>query len=249
MFGFKSDIKKEKFHFVWNGNKVKLTIYHENRKNSRVSLTQSGVHIRLPILLPEFEKKRLVDQFVEWAKQRLDEKPHFHYDRYKAYHHGDQLQLFDQTYLIKISPTTGRSQVRIKGEIIALHLEEIQDKEVYEKTVSQMIYKALAKKYKPLVWEWLSALNEKHHFGDLKSLRMKNNSTNWGSCSNRGNINISIRLLLAPKDVVEYVLIHELAHLQHQNHGPKFWKKVEQACPNYKAHEAWLKENAKNCVI
>lgn len=249
MFGFKSDIKKEKFHFVWNGNKVKLTIHHENRTNSRVSLTQSGVHIRLPILLPEFEKKRLTDQFIEWAKKRLDEKPHFHYDRYKAYQDGDELQLFDKSYTLKIVATPGKSQVRIKNDLIAVYIEKIEDKEVYEKMLSQMVYKALAKKYKPLIWEWLGSLNEKHRFGELKSLRMKNNSTNWGSCSNRGNINISIRLLLAPKDVVEYVLIHELSHLQHQNHGPSFWKKVEQACPDYSAHERWLKQNAKNCVI
>lgn len=249
MFGFKSDIKKEKFHFLWKDNKVKLTIYHENRKNSRVSLTQSGVHIRMPILLPEFEKKQLINQFVEWAKKRLDEKPHFHYDRYKTYRDSDELRLYDAPYVLKIFPDADKSQVRLKNQVISLYIESIEDKEIYEKTLSQMIYKALARKYKPIIWDWLQALNNKHSFGQLNSLRMKNNSTNWGSCSNRGNINISIRLLLAPKDVVEYVLIHELSHLQHQNHGPKFWKRVEKACPDYKRHETWLKRNAKNCVI
>ena len=139
--------------------------------------------------------------------------------------------------------------MRLKNQVISLYIDSIEDKEIYEKMLSQMIYKALARKYKPVVWDWLQTLNNKHSFGQLNSLRMKNNSTNWGSCSNRGNINISIRLLLAPKEVVEYVLIHELSHLQHQNHGPKFWKRVEKACPDYKRHESWLKRNAKNCVI
>ncbi len=249
MFGFKRNIKKEKFYIDWKDNKVKLTIHHENRKDSRVSLSKSGVNIRLPLLLPEFEKKRLIDKFVSWAKARLDEKPHFHYDKYRKYENGSQLVLFDQSYTINIDHNTRKKpEGLIKAQEINLFVAK-DEKEIYEKTVSQLVYKLLAKKYKAQLWEWLNELNDKHQFGELKSMRVKNNSTNWGSCSNKGNINISIRLLLAPRDVVEYVLIHELAHLQQQNHSKNFWALVENACPNYQIHEKWLKTNAKNCVI
>lgn len=250
MFGFKRDIKKEKYFISWRDNKVKLTIHHENRKDSRVSLTKSGVNIRLPILLPEFEKKRLVDKFISWAKERLEEKPHFHYDKYKKYKHGDQVNLFDHSYTIHLTTSkNGKKKGVMLRDVIMLSLASQEDQEVYDKTVSQMIYKLIARKYKAILWDWLCTLNEAHQFGTLHSMRMKNNSTNWGSCSNKGNINISVRLLLAPKDVVEYVLIHELAHLQQQNHSAKYWTIVEQACPDYLLHEKWLKTNAKNCVI
>lgn len=249
MFGFKRNIKKEKYFIDWKDNKVKMTIYHENRKDSRVSLSKSGVNIRLPLLLPEFEKKRLIEKFVIWVKERLNEKPHFHYDKYRKYTHQEVLTLFDQDYTILLDHNTRRNPEGIlKKNTLSLFVAK-EEKEVYEKTVSQLVYKLLAKKYKPIIWNWLVELNEKHKFGDLKSMRMKNNSTNWGSCSSKGNINISIRLLLAPKDVVEYVLIHELAHLQQQNHSEAFWTLVAEACPNFKKHEIWLKQHAKNCVI
>tara|TARA_B100001093_G_C26852685_1_gene1025844 strand:- start:3015 stop:3767 length:753 start_codon:yes stop_codon:yes gene_type:complete len=250
LFGFKRNIKKEKYFISWQDNKVKLTVHHENRKDSRVSLTKSGVNIRLPILLPEFEKKRLIGKFIDWAKERLDEKPYFHYDKYKKYKDQDQLTLYDSIYTLHLSKSgLGKNKGRLTGSDIKLALIEQIDQEVYDKTVSHMIYKLLAKKYKPILWDWLCQLNAKHAFGELKSMRVKNNSSNWGSCSNRGNINISIRLLLAPKEVIEYVLIHELSHLSEQNHGSNFWSRVEQACPNYRKSEKWLKTHAKSCVI
>lgn len=234
----------------WQHKKIKLNVYHENRMDSRVSLTKTGVNIRLPILLPEFEKQKLITKFIDWAQTKLDEKPYLYYDKFKRYHHGDVLNLYDKEYQIAIDiiETTKNELIR-NGEVLQFKVSDALNEEEQMKTISKLVYKFIAKKYKPVIWNWLQELNQKHQFGVLKSTRMKNNSTNWGSCSNKGNINISVRLFLAPKEVVEYVLIHELAHLQEQNHGKNFWKIVEKACPNYKKQELWLKNNAKNCVI
>ena len=70
---------------------------------------------------------------------------------------------------------------------------------------------------------------------------MKYNHSNWGSCSSKGNINLSTRLLFAPDDVIDYVIIHELAHRIEMNHSPRFWKLVSDAMPDYKEKEKWLK--------
>ena len=51
---------------------------------------------------------------------------------------------------------------------------------------------------------------------------IKNNVSNWGSCSSKGNINLNIRLILLPEHLQDYVILHELCHLRHQNHGPQF---------------------------
>lgn len=250
MFGFKKEIKKEDFWVDWQGNKIKLSIHHEHRKDSRVALSKTGIRIRLPLLLPEFEKKQLIHKFIAWAKERLDEKPHFHFDKFKKYNNLDELHLFDETFILNIQKTkVQKSFLSLKKGALVLVIDESLADNAIHPTISALLYKFIAKKYKPLVWMWLNDLNQKHQFGDLKSMKMKNNSSNWGSCSNKGNINISARLLLAPKEVVEYVLIHELAHLKEQNHGLNFWNLVAKACPSYEQHEKWLKNNAKHCVI
>jgi len=83
------------------------------------------------------------------------------------------------------------------------------------------------------------------HFGKpINQVRLKYNKSNWGSCSSKGNINLSSRLLLVPRHIRQYVIVHELAHLIEMNHSAKYWKVVEQVYPSYKLAENWLKDNS-----
>lgn len=63
----------------------------------------------------------------------------------------------------------------------------------------------------------------------------------WGSCSGKNEIRYTFRLLYAPKEVVEYVVVHELAHVRHKNHSKSFWQEVERFIPDWKARRKWLK--------
>ena len=65
----------------------------------------------------------------------------------------------------------------------------------------------------------------------------------WGSCSFKGGVNFSWRLIQAPLEIVDYVIVHELVHLRQPDHSPKFWAKVEALMPDYKRRRKWLREN------
>lgn len=67
--------------------------------------------------------------------------------------------------------------------------------------------------------------------------------TRWGSCSSKGNLNFNCLLMLAPAEVIDYVIIHELCHRRHMNHSPAFWATVGQYCPDYKKHRQWLRDD------
>ena len=67
--------------------------------------------------------------------------------------------------------------------------------------------------------------------------------TRWGSCSSQGRISLNWRLLAAPLAVLDYVVIHELAHLRFPNHSARFWNLVAEYCPNYENHNRWLRDN------
>lgn len=66
--------------------------------------------------------------------------------------------------------------------------------------------------------------------------------TRWGSCSSRGNLNFNCLLMLAPEEVLDYVVVHELAHRKQMNHSALFWQEVERECPDYKKSLRWLKD-------
>ncbi len=64
-------------------------------------------------------------------------------------------------------------------------------------------------------------------------IHIRDQKTRWGSCSPRGTISINWRLLLAPLEILDYVVVHELCHLLHPNHSPRFWREVERVLPHY----------------
>ena len=67
--------------------------------------------------------------------------------------------------------------------------------------------------------------------------------TRFGSCSTKKNLNFNALIVLMPQEIIDYVIVHELAHLIEMNHSDRFWREVERIIPNYKLRRKWLKEN------
>lgn len=76
-------------------------------------------------------------------------------------------------------------------------------------------------------------------------ISIKEMKSRWGSCSSDGNLSFQWRLILAPKTVLDYVVVHELAHRKHMDHSPAFWHEVEKVLPDYKVRRKWLKDHEK----
>lgn len=74
-------------------------------------------------------------------------------------------------------------------------------------------------------------------------VRIKEQKTRWGSCSGKGNLNFNWKLVMAPSDIIDYVVVHELCHLVHMNHSHNFWKLVERELPDYRARKRWLRDH------
>ncbi len=83
---------------------------------------------------------------------------------------------------------------------------------------------------------------------DYGRVTIRNQKTRWGSCSAKGNLNFNCLLMLAPEDVLDYVVIHELCHRKEMNHSPRFWSEVAKIMPDYKNSKIWLKENGNDII-
>src|SRR5690242_13710613 len=79
------------------------------------------------------------------------------------------------------------------------------------------------------------------HYGFVWGrIAIKNHKSRWGSCSRKGNLNFSYRIVYLPPEVADYIVIHELCHLGEFNHSPAFWALVAQTCPDHRALRARL---------
>lgn len=119
-----------------------------------------------------------------------------------------------------------------------------KEKTPYERRL-EAPYRQAAKEYIPKRAAYYAGL-----LGvDYNTITIRDQKTRWGSCSSKGNLSFSWRLILAPPKVLDYVVVHELCHRLEMNHSPRFWALVESMIPDYKTHRKWLKENGEKLSI
>ena len=80
-------------------------------------------------------------------------------------------------------------------------------------------------------------------------LAIRNQRTRWASCSSNGTMSFNWRLLLAPEPVLDYVVWHEVCHLQVMDHSPRFWALVARYCPDHREHARWLRRHGPSLVL
>ena len=222
-----------------------VRIHTELRGNARVSVTTNAVHIRLPIGLTGRRREAQIGTFLDWARDAIERRPDILHRPHRTYASGDVLDLFDGPRTLHIEQTEGRQRFHAADGVIDLRLSSTD-----QDTIRAGVIRVLRRLYAAPIEQRVRQLNDRHEFGRVQRVRLKDNRSNWGSCSVKGNINLSLRLLLSPPAVIDYVIIHELAHLRHPDHSRNFWRTVEAACPAYRRHEDWLREHGRTrCVL
>ncbi len=220
----------------------------ESRRNCRASIGKKAVNIKISKWLSTEQRNEQIQYFKNWAIKHLKPKATIiESSLNKIYKHGDCITVRGQSFLLHINETERNNY---KGKIVPgnIFIEApllAKEKEKTEATRT-IVMKTLANFFYMEIANRLIELNEQFYKKRITKFSLKYMTTRWGSCSYKGGINISSRLLLAPADVMDYVLIHELAHLVYMDHSPAFWNEVARAMPNYKEKEKWLKENDYN---
>lgn len=124
----------------------------------------------------------------------------------------------------------GRMQEREKMRQQArIHLDAAQEKELRERAKSVLAQR--------------TAYFARQIGVTYGKITVRDQKTRWGSCSQTGNLNFNFRLILAPLEVLDYVVVHELCHRRQMNHSTQFWQEVAQVLPDYRKRKAWLTEN------
>lgn len=140
--------------------------------------------------------------------------------------------------------TTNKEQPAIKAVIIKskrksiLKLQRKQEQQpvITEKDLIQL--KKVAAEYIPKRVAYYAKLMGVTY----GRITIRNQKTRWGSCSSRGNLNFNCRLMLMPREVIDYVVVHELCHRKQMNHSSKFWYEVERIMPDYDVYRQRLKK-------
>ncbi|MFO7678299.1 MAG: SprT family zinc-dependent metalloprotease [Thermoplasmatota archaeon] len=232
-----------------NNDAFTIKIFYEKRANVRASIRKKTIIIRIPQHLSIKEKHHQLESMKHWAIKTIRLNPEkFQQQLQKTYFNNEKIRIGNQYYTLKIQLKNKKtSSAKIKENTIYLDISDTLSKEQQNNHISHLLSRCIADKKLPELQQKIHHLNQQYFNLPVNRICFKHNKTNWGSCSQKGNINISTRLLFAPDDVFDYVCIHELAHLLEPNHSKKFWKHIENIMPDYKQKKTWLKENGKIC--
>lgn len=231
-----------------NDISILAKIYEEPRNNVRASMTKNGIILRMPNRLSSAKKAETLQWLKDWISKQLQDEKVKTLLIPKTYETGDSITVFGRTYLLKLNYKNRKTHsAKLQGNTINIMLNENDMPAHIQKSIPQLISRIIAKDCMPEFVKRVDYWNDTYFKETINNIRFKNNQSNWGSCSSKRNLNFSSRLLFAPLEAIDYVIVHELAHLKELNHSPKFWKIVVDVMPDYKKQEVWLTENGHLC--
>lgn len=241
--------KYEKTMLEVNGQKIPVKIYREFRSSVRASIGKKAAVLRLPALLPKKMQQERIAWFNDWVKKQVEKNDTLQ-QRFeeKSYQDGQKLVVGARTYQLAIRKEDRRTHsARLRNGIIYLKLGQGDEGASLQKNIQSLLSRTIAQDFLPAIERRVDSINDQFFQQNIRGVKLKHTHSRWGSCSTTGNINLSTRLLFAPDDVIDYVIIHELAHLLEFNHSKRFWKIIEDIMPDYKEKEEWLKKNGGKC--
>ncbi len=146
-----------------------------------------------------------------------------------------QMFIFGEIYKIKYK-ISKKNNVHIAAKEITIEEKEGKHHEFFKAYLKEALLEKILK--------LANAISTRYNLNYTK-INIRNTLGRWGSCSSKKHLSFSLKLSLAPHNIIEYVVAHEMAHLKEMNHSKKFWKLVEEIYPEYKNARLWLKHNSK----
>lgn len=216
---------------VFDATQTPILIIKESRNNLRVSLTQKGVVVRVPKFMDkntqDVEVKKLLHKFFQKinAKSTIYPKKTFKID--------DTATILGQVFQIHCIDT---SRIQINA-----HENQIYIPKKYAEIRTDLFLKKILFDFLSVLEKRVRDINQATLQANFHAVEIKNIKSKWGSCSNKGLLTFSTRLLLMPLWVIDYVIVHELCHLIHFNHSKQFWNLVALHFPKYKMAKDYLK--------
>lgn len=182
----------------------------------------------------------------QWSIEQFQNDPAL-LNRFRSivYEDGEFIKVYETLFQLAIKKSkrkTASAKINKENQVI-LNVPTGLSQQEQSSLIGKLLSRVFSSFFHNAISERVHYYNDTYFQEHIESIRLKNTQSNWGSCSSENNINLSSRLLFAPKDVLDYVIIHELAHLKEMNHSPRFWKIVKNVMPNYKEKEKWLSKH------
>lgn len=198
----------------------------------RISINaRAEVVVSAPKLIPEFMIRQFVQTQQAWIETNLAKVKKTHLPI-----KNDEIYIFGKKYQVVSNHQANKIGIVVTGQQLTVNNLSLKSpakiKQQLEEFLKKTAHKYIATRSAALAGQMGVA---------YQKITLREQSSRWGSCSSQGNLNFNWRLVHYPPAVIDYVIIHELAHRVEMNHSPKFWALVRQHDPEYQLHKGQLR--------
>lgn len=210
-------------------------------RNASARLKDGVIVVSLPARWSVKDKEEIGSDLLGRAIRSI-EKGRWNPDANKksGFSHGQKVNALGKQFEIVFVPGA-RFRAKCDGGRIVVKVNEAHPKK--EEKISSLVRKRITETVMPELVARIAKINQTHFQSEIRDVKVRDAITRWGSCSRDGRINLNFRLLFVPEDVLDYVIIHELAHTKYRSHGPRFWALVEKVMPDHREKRRWLRRN------
>ena len=222
---------------------IDFIIKRSKQRKSTVSVVvdpDEGVSLRAPMHVDTVALNVIALDKGAWITQKLKSHSESRYDiKKREFVTGESIQYLGRNYILKIirDPLlNGGGFCRLKGKHLECYISADAPEEMTLKAIKQWYYSRAEKKLKERVAYYSKAMSLLH--GEIM---MREQKKRWASCDVKGNLRFNWQIIMAPLKLVDYVVVHELAHIKVHNHSPAFWKVVASIMPDYASRKEQLR--------
>ncbi|MGG7059725.1 M48 family metallopeptidase [Clostridium nigeriense] len=214
-----------------NNNIFYYTVLFKDKKNISIKLDSNGeIIVYAPIGISYKYIEGILLNKQKWIINNIDKIKNSYLNS------KDKILFLGNQYIQQIEKSENE-KIDINGECIF-----IKTKSLNKEYINTLLIKWYVMQANKVLINRLTNLARSYNLIPSKVF-IKNQKSRWGSCNSKNEIRLNWRLILMPYSVIDYIITHELCHLEHMNHSKDFWNLVENFIPNYRDSEKWLKNN------
>lgn len=229
----------------YQGRGFTAELIRTDRKKTATIVVENGLtSVIVPENTTQEKLESLITKRTKWIKEKIYIQSQYSPVKTKEYVNGEAFSYLGKNYRLKIETAKTRS-VKLKNGRLTVALPEQQRNSQHiqlalidwYRTQAEKRLREKTKRYAKLIGVTPNAVG-------IKSFKSR-----WGSCHANGDIVYNWKIIMAPNRIVDYVVAHELCHLKHHDHSPKFWKALEKVIPDYRDCKEWLKEYGRGLEV
>lgn len=215
-------------------------LIRQNRKSLTLTIDeQLNIIVKAPYNLKEEEIEKFIIKNKNWIKETQKNK--LETQKIKDWLKKESISYLGKERKICINYIEkGKNKLEYKDGVFKFYVYKNISREIYNKLLEDYI-----KIQGYVLFEQLSSRYSELLALKYNKITLRKQKTRWGSCSSNGNLSYNIKLMCAPIECIEYVVLHEIIHLKHFNHSKEFWLEIEKIMPDYKYRKEYLKKEGK----